>query len=239
MKNLIIALFAIGTFAGAQAQDINNRNNPYQERPRIQHVLNRTEFDRLFETVKKTPFTDDKKPAFRAAMQGSYITTEQLQVLLKQFVFNDDKLDWAMMAYPYVIDQKQYYRLRGEFSFISTQEKFDQFVQNMADTERRGLRGPRLMGRDEFATLQTIIKKEAFADGKKSVFKAAMVDRLISVAQVNELIRTLTFDDEKLTWAKMAYNYTADIRNYYQLRDVFTFDSNKQKLDKFLQEAAE
>jgi len=237
MKKLIIALFAIGTLASAQAQDFS-RGNPYQDRPRIQHLLNKAEFERLQETVKKTPFADDKKTAFRAVMRGSYLTVDQLRLLLKQFVFNDDKLDWAMMAYPYTADQKEYYRLREDFTFITTQNKFDEFVADMADTGR-GYRSRHAMGRDEFAQLQNMIKKELFSDGKQSVFKVALKDRFITVAQVTELVRQQTFDDDKLAWAFLAYNYTSDTRNYYQLRNLFTFDSNKQKLDKFLLEQAD
>lgn len=238
MKNLIIGLFATGIVASAQAQDFSNRNNPYQQRPVVEHVLTGPEFDRIYQTIKRTPFNDDKKPAFRSLMRGNFMTVNQVQLLLKQFAFNDDKLDWAIMAYPYTIDQKQFYRLRGEFSFISTQEAFDQFVQNAA-TYNRGKRSYRLMGRDEFADMQTMMKKEAFTDGKKNIFKLAIQNKLITVAQVNELLRQLTFDDDKLTWAIMAYDYTADINHYYQLRDVFTFSSNKEKLDKFLLNAAE
>jgi hypothetical protein len=228
-------LVILGTAAFAQAQNFNNN---YQDRHR-RHILNKEEFAGLQAAVKKAPFADDKKNAFRTTMQNTFMTVDQLREFIKQIPFNDEKLDWAITAYPYTADAQRFYQLRESFSFISTQEKFDQFLLNMADGDKSGRHDFKVLGRDEFARLQATIAKAAFADDKKKVFKLALHDRYISVAQLSELIRPITFDDDKLDWARLAYSYTADTQRYYQLRDLFTFDSNKQKLDKFLLEAGE
>ena len=233
-------LLVLGTMATTQAQDFNsNRNKPYNNRPQRLHILTGAEFIELQAAIKKAPFKDDKPNTFRLRMKDTYMTVDQLQEFIKQVPFNDEKLEWAILAYPYTADVQHFYKLRESFGFISTQEQFDRFLMSMSNTDRPGRHHRNVLDRDEFASLQISIKKEPFADGKKKLFQLALKDRFITVAQLSDLIRQLTFDDEKLAWALMAYNYTADVQRYYQVRDLFTFDSSKQKLDKFLLEAGE
>jgi hypothetical protein len=238
MKKLIILLLVLTTVVAAQAQDLKKSTDQFVYGHRV-HVLNREEFARVQQTVKNTPFADDKKIAFKAAMQRDYITTAQVQDLLKQFVFDDDKLSWIILTYPYVADVQYFYRIRNDLTFITSQNKFDQFLQSATDMDQPRQRIGRLFGREEFADLQAAIRKEPFADGKKKIFSLALNNRLITVAQLSELLKQFTFDDDKLAWAFIAYKNVADVQRYYQVRNLLTFDMNKQKLDKFLLEAGE
>ncbi len=38
----------------------------------------------------------------------------------------------------------------------------------------------------------------------------------------------------RLDFAKYAYAYTLDLRNYYKLNDAFTFESSIDELDKYI-----
>jgi hypothetical protein len=238
MKKLITLLLLLCTTIITQAQNLKKNIDQFVNGRRV-HVLNRDEFVKVQQAVKNAPFPDDKKIAFKAAMQRDYITTAQFQDLLKQFVFDDDKLNWITLAYPYVADVQYFYRVRNDLAFITSQNKFDQFLLSATDRDLPRQRIGRLFGREEFADLQATIRREPFPDGKKKIFSLALMNRLITVAQLSELLQQFTFDDDKLAWAFIAYKNVTDVEHYYQVRNLLTFDMNKQKLDKFLLEAGE
>ncbi|QKJ30820.1 DUF4476 domain-containing protein [Mucilaginibacter mali] len=234
MKKIMVLILVLGTTAATYAQDFNNNRadygRPYAQRYR--RILSPGEFARMQDMIKREPFKDGKRNIFKLALQGRYLLVDQLNDVLKQITFDDEKLDWALMAYPFTADTQHFYQLRDKFSFISTRDKFDQFLQTAVDNDRP--RRKDVFSRDEFARLQVLVNKEPFKDSKKKLIEAALQRNLVTVAQVSELLRQFTFDDDKLDVALMAYNYTVDIQKYYLLRDQFTFLSSKEKLDKFL-----
>lgn len=239
MKKIIILLMLLGTAVVTRAQSINNSDISYDQQWRQSRVLSSVQFDDLLKVVDKTPFADDKKDAFRLGMQKNYMTVDQVNVLLKQFAFDDDKLAWAMLAYRYTADVQKFYLLRDQFSFLTTQDEFDKFLVKVTSLNYNRRHNAAVFNRAEFAQLKDMIRNAPFADDKKKTFRLALQNNYITVAQLSELLKQFNFDDERLEWATMAYNYTADTERFYQLRDLLTFDSSKQKLDKFLLSASE
>ncbi|GAB3934224.1 DUF4476 domain-containing protein [Mucilaginibacter myungsuensis] len=233
MKKMILALLVLGTVATTQAQDLERRDRD-SDRPYVIRVLSRNDFELLQQSVRKAPFALDKKTVLRLGLQNSFITVDQAQVLIKQAAFDDDKLDWLTMLYPRTADVQQFYRLRESLAFSSSKERFDRTLLSMTDNDRRDRRRQRIMSENDFMQLQDLMRKEAFADGRTRVFKLGVHYKLITVSQLGQLLRLMTFDDEKLAVAKIAYDRTADKQRFYTLRDQFTFDSTKQQLDKFL-----
>ena len=238
-KNIILLLLVLGTAVAAQAQVFNNTDISAEAQWRQSRALNDRQFADLLKVVNNTPFADDKKEAFRLGMQKNYITVDQVSVLLKQFTFDDDKLAWAMLAYKYTTDVQKFYQLRDRFSFLTTQDDFDKFLQRATSVNYHTRHNAAVFNRADFAQLKESIRKAPFADDKKKVFRLALQNNYITVSQLSELLKQFNFDDEKIDWATMAYNYTADTERFYQLRDLLVFDSSKQKLDKFLLTAAE
>lgn len=224
----------LGTTVATYAQNYHNdrpdNGIPYKQDYR--RLISPSQFVRMQDMIKKEPFKDGKKNIFKLAMRDKYLMIDQLSDLLKQVTFDDEKLDWVQMAYPFIADAQHFYQLRDKFSFISTRDKFDKFLQAVTDNDRP--RHKDVFSREDFAQLQSVISKEPFRDGKKKIIETALQRNLVTVAQVSQLLKQFTFDDDKLDVALMAYNYTVDVQKYYLLRDEFTFISNKEKLDKFL-----
>ncbi|GAA4340168.1 hypothetical protein GCM10023149_51360 [Mucilaginibacter gynuensis] len=95
-------------------------------------------------------------------------------------------------------------------------------------------RGPvRVNGMEqrEYAYLYNTIKAEAFDSGKLKVLKVGLKNSQISTGQLTDLLKMFTFDDKRLESAVFAYNYVSDARNFYQVRDTFTFESGKREID--------
>lgn len=86
----------------------------------------------------------------------------------------------------------------------------------------------------QFARIKDAIKKESFDDNKLTTAKVVMKNNWFTAEQVKSLAALFTFDDNRLLFAKFAYDYCAEPGSYFIVGDTFTFDSNKQELMKFI-----
>lgn len=82
--------------------------------------------------------------------------------------------------------------------------------------------------------MQTQIEKESFEDDQLRVAKLAAKNKCMSVAQIKTIANTFTFDDNKLSFLKTAYDNCTDQSNYYQLLETLTFSSDKEALESFI-----
>jgi len=90
-----------------------------------------------------------------------------------------------------------------------------------------------MSSRDFDRILQTIDKEWLEGNKLKSATQVVRANSL-SVAQVSELVRLFTFENNKLELAKQAYQNTVDKRNYYLISDLLTFNANKADLEKYI-----
>jgi Domain of unknown function (DUF4476) len=86
----------------------------------------------------------------------------------------------------------------------------------------------------EFITVFQAIRKEWLESNKlKSASHIVTANRL-SAAQVKQLVLLFSFEGNKLDLAKQAYTNTVDKRNYSILNDVFSLNSSKDELARFI-----
>jgi hypothetical protein len=80
------------------------------------------------------------------------------------------------------------------------------------------------------------VEAKPFSDTKMSTAKVATKNSCLSVSQVKEICKLFSMDDDKLTYAKYAYDYCVDKANYYQVSEVFAFSSTTDEFNKFLEQ---
>ena len=97
---------------------------------------------------------------------------------------------------------------------------------------RTGCSSP--MSDDRFASAKSSISSKDFEDTKLTVAKQVMKSNCLQTSQVKEIMKLFDFEDTKLQFAKEAYNYTYDIDNYWELNDVFEFESSIDELNEFI-----
>lgn len=97
-----------------------------------------------------------------------------------------------------------------------------------------GYYGNQAMTDNEFTQLLQQVQKEWFSDGKMLVAKQALTSNYVTVAQVKQLIGTMTFDSDKLEMAKLAYKRTVDQRSYYQVMEALSSQSSKDELAEYM-----
>jgi hypothetical protein len=78
------------------------------------------------------------------------------------------------------------------------------------------------------------INAAAFEDTKKSTTKAIFTANYLNTEQLRTVCNAFSFEETKLSVIKMLYGRVVDPGNLYKLADVFSFDSNKESLNKFI-----
>ena len=57
-----------------------------------------------------------------------------------------------------------------------------------------------------------------------------------TTSQVRQVLQLFSSENDKLELAKLAYRNTIDQRYFYQLYDVFSFQSTKDELDRYIKD---
>jgi len=92
------------------------------------------------------------------------------------------------------------------------------------------------MSPGSFSKMKQSIESKPFSDTKMSTAKVATKNACLSTDQVKDICKLFSMDEDKLTYAKYAYNYCVDKSNFYQVSEVFSFSSTADELNKFLEQ---
>lgn len=94
---------------------------------------------------------------------------------------------------------------------------------------------PQGMSQKDFDDALRIISNESFDDTKLTMAKQIITGNPMTVSQIVEICKLLTFENNKLDFAKYAYPYCFDKNKYFMVNEVFVHDSSKRELMEFLQ----
>lgn len=93
----------------------------------------------------------------------------------------------------------------------------------------------RAMNDREFQSVLNAIEKEWLESNKlKSATQIVKANNL-TTAQVEQMLLLFSFESNRLDLAKQAYANTVDKRNYHRLYDVFSFNSSRVELERFVE----
>lgn len=101
-----------------------------------------------------------------------------------------------------------------------------------AYTGQRGCARP--MSRDAFEQALRSIDSKNFESSKLTIAKQVTSANCLLSRQVKEIMKLLTFESDRLEYAKYAYRYTWDLNNYFLLNDAFDFESSIEELNRFI-----
>lgn len=106
--------------------------------------------------------------------------------------------------------------------------------QQNATVQKGGCGGA--MSPADFDKLKKSVESKPFSDTKMSTARVATKNACMSAAQIKQISSLFNMDDDKLAYAKFAYDYCTDKSNFYQVSEVFSFSSTTDELNKFLEE---
>ncbi|PBQ32917.1 hypothetical protein CNR22_14415 [Sphingobacteriaceae bacterium] len=91
------------------------------------------------------------------------------------------------------------------------------------------------MNEGGFLKMKESIESKSFSDTKMSTAKVALQNSYLSVNQIKIIAGLFSMDEDRLDYAKYAYEHCVDKANYYQVGDVFKFSFTVDELNAFLQ----
>lgn len=107
-----------------------NWNDVWNRSYRRGNTMQGNDFEIFYQMFKRQTFDNEKLSFFRMQKNSTAFTSAQVALLLKEFSFDDNRLQLAKEAYENVLDPENYYRLFDSFSFKSYSEKFSDFLIN-------------------------------------------------------------------------------------------------------------
>ncbi len=91
------------------------------------------------------------------------------------------------------------------------------------------------LSQSRFNSMLNTIDDQSFASSKKRIAKQIISNNCMVVGDLVQILELFTFESDKLEMAKFAYQYIYDIENYYEVNNVFDFETSIEELDRFLQ----
>jgi hypothetical protein len=87
------------------------------------------------------------------------------------------------------------------------------------------------MSSSSFSAAKQTITKQSFDDTKLSTAKQIIKTNCLSSQQIKEIMLLFSFEETRLTLAKMSHERCIDKNNYFIINDAFTFDSSVEELN--------
>ena len=86
----------------------------------------------------------------------------------------------------------------------------------------------------DFTTEYIQIKAHDFDEAKKTDIEKLFSSKCLTTNQIIQLLKVLSFEEDKLDLAKKAYGNVADPENFKSINSIFDFDDSKNELQKFV-----
>ncbi len=99
----------------------------------------------------------------------------------------------------------------------------------------RGCGGTSCMTTGNFNAAMATIKNQSFDETRLKTAKQVVSANCLNVDQIMAIANTFSFEDNKLDFAKYAYDYCTEPRNYFKLNGIFSFSSNAEDLSDYVQ----
>jgi hypothetical protein len=119
----------------------------------------------------------------------------------------------------------------NDFDFESGRNSGDYDVY---DEDNYGYNSDRAMSDHEFSTVLQSMQREWLETNKQKSASHIISSNYLTTSQVRQMLQLFSFENIKLELAKQAYAKTVDQRNYFSINDVFSFNSSRDELARYI-----
>jgi hypothetical protein len=200
-------------------------------------AMSDADFNTLYRNVNSAWSASSKYSQVSMAFQNTTnrFTIAQVRQLLLLISTESERLALAKLSYDNVVDQYNYAALNDVFNSYDYRTEWARYVTDIQNGGT-GAVNRVAMSESEFNTISRSVQF-TFGFGAK---QAALVDifnketNYFTVAQIEELIRMVSNESNRLELAKLAYNNAVDPANYTSLMDLFTSQTTKDELSAYI-----
>lgn len=104
-----------------------------------------------------------------------------------------------------------------------------------APQPNRGCTGRPSISQANFNAAVATIKKQSFEETMLKTAKQVINVNCLNVNQIIQIANLFKFEDNKLDFAKYAYDYCTEPNNYFRLNGIFSFSGNVDNLSDYIQ----
>ena len=91
------------------------------------------EFKTMIESIDKAGFADDQMTAVNVLNKSRCFTTAQVLHIMNEFSYPNNKFDVAKLLFKKCTDKENYSSLKGQFLFVSYEDKFQELINEYYD----------------------------------------------------------------------------------------------------------
>jgi hypothetical protein len=106
----------------------NGNNNYNNDDGYYDYCMSSYDFMELKNMVGNTTFDDTKLTLCKQAIAANKMKSDQVYELMTLLTFESNKLDLAKFAYSYVVDKNRYYLVNGAFTFSSSIDELNEYI---------------------------------------------------------------------------------------------------------------
>lgn len=96
--------------------------------PDMPQPFSTEDFNQLKKLVSKQSFSTDKANVVKEALPGHLVSVDQIIELVQLLSYDNDRLELLKFAYPYCLDQQNYFKVNDELFYSSSKEELRNFI---------------------------------------------------------------------------------------------------------------
>lgn len=121
---------AVVYFTAPQQPPYGHIVYPPQDQPYPnQAAMSDADFNAAMRIINKENFDNSKLSVAKQVLANNLLTIGQIQEICGAFNFESTKLEFAKSAYSHCVEKDKYYLLNSVFTYSSSKEELDKFVQ--------------------------------------------------------------------------------------------------------------
>lgn len=107
----------------------NQNNPPVTLPPALKCEVNNADLESMISSIEKISFNSSKESQLKSIARGRCFTVGQIRTLLNLYSFESSKLELAKFMYEFCLDKKNYFQINDVFSFSSSTDDLNKFIQ--------------------------------------------------------------------------------------------------------------
>lgn len=233
----------------------NNHGNAYNNQPgvsdnsRCNIAMRQSDFNTFRNQISARPFDNTRLTVAKQACMHNCLTADQIANICRLFSYESTRLNFAKYAYDYCYDRYRYFLVGRAFVNSASVDELNRYISSRYQVTAPnhnpyGNNGGYIqcdnpycryfMNDYDFNDLRNMINNTPYSSTKMTIAKQACSSNCMSSEQIREICRLFSFDSDRLEYAKFAYDYCYDRRNYYKVNEVFAFSYSINELNRYI-----
>lgn len=92
-------------------------------------AMSSTDFANAKKSISSKSFAEDRMTLAKQILKSNCVSTDQVVEMMGIFTFEENKLEFAKMAYSRTVDSQNYYRVNDAFTYSSSIDELNEFIE--------------------------------------------------------------------------------------------------------------